>query len=207
VTDWLHWHDRYDQPTSWMSVRLGLVRERLRQALDACPPGPVSIVSACAGQGRDVLGVVPHHPRGRDVRALLVELDEGNVAVARQQAASAGAAVEVRQADAGQAAAYADGVPADIVLMCGVFGNISDADIRTTVAALPELCAPDAWVLWTRHREPPDLTPSIRGWFADAGFDEVAFDGPAELAVGVGTHRLAVEPKPFQPGRRLFEFR
>lgn len=31
-------------------------------------------------------------------------------------------------------------------------------------------------VIWTRHRRLPDLTPRIRAWFTDAGFDEVAFD-------------------------------
>jgi hypothetical protein len=34
--------------------------------------------------GRDVIGVLAGHPRRDDVRARLVELDERNVAVARQ---------------------------------------------------------------------------------------------------------------------------
>jgi hypothetical protein len=66
--------------------------------------------------------------------------------------------------------------PADLLLLCGIFGSVSDADIERTAAAAPALCAPGATVIWTRHRRPPDLTPRIRGWFTDAAFDEVAFE-------------------------------
>jgi hypothetical protein len=33
------------------------------------------VISLCAGQGRDLLGVLADHPRREDVRARLVELD------------------------------------------------------------------------------------------------------------------------------------
>lgn len=36
--------------------------------------------------------------------------------------------------DASVTSAYVGAVPADLVLLCGIFGNISDADIRATVA-------------------------------------------------------------------------
>lgn len=110
------------------------------------------------------------------------------------------------RADAGAAASYASATPAEIVLWCGVFGNISTADIRASVAAIPELCSPGAVVIWTRHRRSPDLTSSIRDWFEAAGFVEIAFDAPAEEYVGVGVHRLVAEPKPFNAGRSFFTF-
>ncbi len=69
-------------------------------------------------------------------------------------------------------------MPADLVLVCGVFGNISAADITATVQALPSFCLPGAHVLWTRHRRPPDATPGIRADFAAAGFTEIAFEAP-----------------------------
>ncbi len=69
------------------------------------------------------------------------------------------------QADAGITDVCAGAVPAQIVVVCGIFGNITVSDIQATVAALPSLCAPAALVLWTRHRSPPDLTPAIRSWF------------------------------------------
>lgn len=100
------------------------------------------------------------------------------------------AQVEVRQADAAQSDVYAHAVPTDLVLLCGIFGNVSDADVRATIEAAPELCAPGAEVVWTRHRHDPDLTPSIRGWFADAGFEEVAFVAPEGEHWSVGIHRL-----------------
>ena len=32
-------------------------------------------------------------------------------------------------------------MPADVVLLVGVLGNVSDADVAATVAAMPRLCA------------------------------------------------------------------
>jgi hypothetical protein len=158
----------------------------------------------CAGQSRDLLGVLPDHPRGADVVARLVELDPGNVELARQ--AAAGFNVTAIAADAGISTAYEGAVPANLVLACGVFGNVADDDIRYTVDWLPRLCAPGATVIWTRHRRPPDRTGEIRDWFAAAGFTEIGFDGPDDLVIGVGAHRFTGEPRPFRPGVRLFEF-
>jgi len=157
----------------------------------------------CAGQGNDVIGALALHPRARDVRARLVELNAENVERAR---ATAPANVNVLCADASTTSAYDGAVPAEIVLANGVFGNISDADIEHTIRRLPSLCAPNASVVWTRHRRAPDVTPAFRGWFADAGFDEVAFEGPEGFIFGVGVNRLARDPDPFVPDVKLFDF-
>ena len=45
--------------------------------------------------------------------------------------------MEVRQADASLAASFADALPADVLLLCGIFGNVNDRDIRRTVQAAP----------------------------------------------------------------------
>lgn len=79
--DWVSWHDGYDDPASRLSSRLALVQRRLSEALTAAPRGPVNLVSLCAGQGRDVLGVLPRHRRRADVRAVLFELDPYNAAL------------------------------------------------------------------------------------------------------------------------------
>ena len=179
----------------------------LRAGLERAPAGDVRLISLCAGQGRDVIGALTGHPRRDDVRARLVELDAGNVAVARQAARAAGLnGVEVLQADAGVTDACAGAVPARIVVVCGIFGNIAGRDIQATVAALPSLCAPGALVLWTRHRVPPDLTPAIRCWFGEAGFREEAFDTSPDGFMAVGAHRLTGEPAELALGRRLFTF-
>ena len=205
--DWAEWHRDYDDPGSLLSRRGKIVQGHLRAELDHAAAGDIRLISLCAGQGRDVIGVLAGHPRRDDVRARLVELDGRNVALARQAAQAAGLhGVEVLQADAGITDACAGAVPAQIVLVCGIFGNISDSDIQATVAALPSLCAPGALVLWTRHRRPPDLTPAIRSWFAEAAFREEAFDTSRDGFMSVGAHRLAGEPAALALGQRLFTF-
>ena len=209
----MRWHDAYDDPASYLSARLACVQAHVSDALTAAAPGPVRLLSLCAGQGNDVLGVLPAHPRRDDVTAVLVEYDSHNAAVAADRAAKAGlTGVEVRQADAGLPANYADMLPADVLMLCGIFGNVSDEDVRRTVLAAATMCVPGATVIWTRHRFPPDLTPQLRAWFAEAGFDEVAFDElPAAPLAGVGvarwpaaTHRSAPSSLPEGP---LFTFR
>src|SRR6204780_1971721 len=205
--DWVEWHRDYDDPGSLLSRRGELVEGHLRAELERAPAGDVRLISLCAGQGRDVIGVLTGHPRRDDVRARLVELDERNVALARQAAQVAGLhGVEVLQADAGITDACAGAVPAQIVVACGIFGNISDRDIQSTVAALPSLCGPGALVLWTRHRRPPDLTPATRAWCSAAGSREGAFDISLEVFRSVGAPRLTAEPATLTPGQRLFTF-
>ena len=184
-----------------------LVQDQVRAALDRVPPGPVQAISVCAGQGHDLIGVLAEHPRRGEVTAGLVELDEQNVRLAHRAASVASLdGVEVLGGDASITDAYAGAVPADLVLLCGVFGNITADDIAKTVRHLPQLCAPSATVIWTRHRQPPDLTPHIRETFERYGFDEVSFDGDGSLPFGVGANRLRISPQPFQAGVRLFEF-
>jgi hypothetical protein len=209
MRDWVAWHQAYDDPSSGLIVRLRRVRFHLAQALDQAPPGPVSLVSLCAGQGHDVLGVLPDHPRRGDVRAVLVEADAANARRAREVAAHAGLVqVEVRQADASRPASYADALPAGVLLLCGIFGNVSAADIERTVAAAPALCAPGATVIWTRHRRTPDLTPQIRAWFTAGGFSEIAFEAlGTETLTGVGVARLDQPPAAAAlPAGPLFTF-
>ena len=203
--DWWDWHAPYDDRDSSLSRRLRAVQTLVAAALDASPSGPVNLVSMCAGQGRDVSGVLRDHPRRGDVRALLVERDERNVAAARSRTEDLDAEVEVRAADAGSSESYIGFLPAEVVLVCGVFGNISDDDIAGTIDALPALCAADATVIWTRHRGAPDLTPRIREWFAQASFTEEAFVAPADTSFGVGAHRFRGAPRPHTP-MRLFDF-
>lgn len=173
--------------------------------LDHAPPGPIRAIALCAGQGHDLIGTLVDHPRRDDLTARLIELDEYNVALAKQAAQAAGLhGIKPIVGDASLTDAYRDAVPADLILLCGVFGNISEADIANTIGHLPQLSAPQATVIWTRHRHPPDLTPFIRETFDRAGFDELAFiDSPP---FGVGANRLRVPPQPFHAGVRLFEF-
>ena len=128
--DWYDWHAFYDDPGSGLSRRLSWVQDQIRAALDAAPPGPIRAISLCAGQGRDLIGVLADHPRRADVTARLVELDPRNTEVAARLAAEAGLAqVEIVTGDASLTSQYADLGPADLVLACGLFGNMTDADV------------------------------------------------------------------------------
>jgi hypothetical protein len=101
---------------------------------------------------------------------------------------------------------YAGAVPAGLVLACGVLGNIADADVQRLIRALPQLCAPGALVVWTRHRRAPDLTPQVRDWLADEGFREHAFISTGSDAWSVGAHSFHGNEQPLECDERLFTF-
>ncbi len=206
-THWRNWHQAYDDPTAPLSRRLAVVRGRIRDALDASRPGPIRVISMCAGDGRDLLGVLNDHPRCSDVSARLIELDPALAARARAAALERRLSqVDVVQGDASSTSAYLGAVPADVLLVCGVFGNISDGDVHRTIAELPRLAAADAVVIWTRHPRPPDRTPTIRRWFVEVGFDEIGFDVGAGSSFAIGTNRFRGAPLPIHPDLRLFRF-
>ena len=208
--DWSTWHDTYEDPASPISLRLALVQDETRKAIERRPPGPIRLVSICAGQGRDVIGVLASHPRQADVAAALLEFDPENVEMARQHAMAAGLSnVSARVADASCTDCYDGVIPADVLLVCGVFGHLSSDDVHQTISYLPRLCGPEATVIWTRHaglrHGSANLTPSIRAWLQDSGFEELAFRTTVD-GHGVGAHRLVTAPKPYEPGLRLFTF-
>lgn len=203
--DWQSWHAAYEQPSSPLARRLALVQQQLRDALDRAPAGPLRALSVCAGQGHDLIGALRGHPRAAEVDALLVELDAHNVEQARAAARRAGLPrVRAIAADASLTDSYATGVPADLLVVCGVFGNVSAGDVMRTIDELDRLCAPGATVVWTRHRNPPDLVPTMLERFARAGFEQVSLHDAAHFAVGVCTLRRP--PRPYRPGVRLFDF-
>jgi hypothetical protein len=206
-TDWHEWHQPYGDPGSPLSRRLRLVQQHISGWLDERPESALRVVSICAGQGDDLLGVLAQRPDAERVRAGLIEYDPRNVAAARATIAAAGlVGVTAIHADAGDFAAYRDLVPADLVLLAGVLGNITDGDVRATIDAMPRLCAPRATVIWTRTRRAPDLTPAVRGRFAEAGFTEQAFHAPPGVRFAVGVHRFHGYPEQPPLDGRIFTF-
>jgi hypothetical protein len=203
MADWKGWHAQYDDPASPMAQRLAVVQQQIALALERAAPGPVRLLSLCAGKGGDVLPVLAMHPRGRDVRGRLVELDPDLAAAAR---AAAPPSIEVLTADAGDTGACAGAVPADVLLLCGIFGNVPDEDIARTAAAVPALLAAGGTVIWTRHRRAPDLTPQVRSWFTAAGVAETAFIAAPGEGWAVGAGVLQVPSAPLTGIRRLFTF-
>lgn len=204
--DYLAWHRAYDDPASGLSRRLAVVQDHIRTALDASA-GPFRAVSACSGDGRDLLDVLAGRGDAGRVQATLLELHPDIADLARQRAVAAGlTGVDVRTVDAGTSEAYLGSVPADLVLLVGIFGNIADADIATTLGALPQLCAPGAVVVWSRGRDDRDLGGLVRRWCVEAGCDDLGYTAWPDTTAAVGAARFVGRPEPLDPGQRLFTF-
>jgi hypothetical protein len=205
--DYLKWHDAYDDPGSGLPWRLRTVQGFLRDALDR-HPGRIRVVSLCSGDGRDVLGVLSSRPDAHRVSATLIEIQPDIARMARIGAASAGGArITVKEADAGNTASYAGAVPADVVIMVGIFGNISDGDLERTVRGTPQLCAPGATLLWSRATGRGDRNGEIREWFTALRFDELEYVClPSGRRPALGVVRYQGTPQPLVTGRRLFTF-
>jgi hypothetical protein len=199
--DWHAWHEDYDDPTSSLARRLSDVRRVLGADLDARAAAgerSLRLLSLCSGDGRDTIPVLAPR-RDLEVDACLVELDPGLAEAARVAAARAGVAVDVRTADAGSFETVRDRLGGDVLMLCGVFGNISDADVEHCVRAAPALVRPGGTVVWTRGSPVPDDPADrsgdpaewVRGLFTAAGFEEVEFVAPADASyrVGVCRHR------------------
>jgi hypothetical protein len=212
--DWQEWHEQYDDPASSLSRRLEDVRRQLAADLDRRADGggrSVRLLSLCAGDGRDTIPVLAR--TGLDVDACLVELDPELADTARSVAARSGVEIEVRTADAGSTAAFRDRLPVDVLMLCGIFGNVSDADVERCVDSSRAMVRVDGTVIWTRGSRVPD-DPSdrdgdpaewVRRLFTEAGFEEVAFVAPEHA-----TYRVGVERQPMivdaEPPDRLFSF-
>ncbi|MDG4782637.1 SAM-dependent methyltransferase [Micromonospora sp. WMMD961] len=206
-THWQAWHEPYADATSPLSRRLRLVQQHIAWWLDQRSGERLTVVSACAGQGHDLIGVLAARPDAHRIHGTLLEYDTGNVSAAQAAADQAGLPnLVIKQSDAGQLSSYIGAVPADLVLMVGVFGNTSDADIRRTIAALPQLCAAGAMVIWTRTRRAPDLTPAVRGWLSNIGFVEAAFHAPDDTRFSVGVHLFGGTPQPLSARGKIFTF-
>ena len=200
------WHRSYADASSSLSRRLAVVRTRIGEVLDAADGGaPIRILSLCAGDGRDVLPELAARPSLQNTTTL-VELDD-QLATAARTTALPHAGIEVRRGDAGDMTTFDDVLMVDLLLLCGIFGNISIADIRATIAAVPSMLGAEGTVIWTRGRATDeDLRPTIRRWFCDAGLSEVAFDGdPEPFGVGVARKRKHT-PSTSPTTTRLFNF-
>ena len=196
--DWVAWHREYADPDSGLSRRLEWIRGAMRAVFDEAPPGPITVLSLCSGEARDVSGAATGHSRAGDIVGAAVELSGGLASIAADNLRAAGTAMEVRCVDAGRSMYWDDLLPVDLLVLAGIFGNLSDDHIRRTIAAVPAMVRPGGTIIWTRHRHEPDATPMIRDAFAAVGCEEVSFvsDGPDTFSVGVarraGTEQAAL---------------
>ena len=205
--DWRSWHRAYDDPTSALSRRLDEVVVVLRSALECAPLGPIRLMSLCSGDARDVTRALADHDRRNDVTGCLIELDPALADAAASNLSSIGSHLVVRCGDAGDPHMFSDLLPADVLLLVGIFGNITDTDVQHLISHVPAICRQGATVIWTRHRREPDLTPSITQWFADAGCESSTFRSPGPGSFAVGKERYRNLTSRAQLPERLFTFR
>lgn len=69
------WHEPYADPGSELSRRLRVVQGHIASWLDGRPGELLTVLSVCAGQGRDLVGVLAGRSDRHRVRATLLELD------------------------------------------------------------------------------------------------------------------------------------
>ncbi len=208
LRDYVSWHAAYDDPGSSLAIRLRHVQQAIADWLDRTS-GPVRVVSACAGQGHDLLGSLEARDPGERARVsgALVEVEPGNNVVSRRRIADLGVDLTVVEADAGVTDTYVGLVPADLVLLVGIMGNISPPDIERLIHTARQLCAPGATVIWTRGAQGHDLCPDIRRWFGEAGFEELSCEEWVEgSGMRVGVERLVADPEPLREGEQIFTF-
>lgn len=208
--DWSEWYKQYDQSPGLLA-RLRLVRQQIAAVVEACPAGPVRIVSVCAGDGRDVIGALADHPRRHDVSAALLDNHAESIARGRAAAQAAGLGERIRliEADATLARNYQGHVPADLVLLSGFLGHLRHEDVPGLIGCVPMLCRTGGWVIWNRHlvlHKGSEQVPAIRGLFREHDFEEVFFEAPIADGFAVGRVRFKGQSRPLEPDRVIFEF-
>lgn len=209
LRDYIAWHKQYDDPNSDLSKRLRMVQTEVSRFFDETVPRPVRILNVCCGDARDVPAVLADRADTDRVSGCFLEILEPLARRAQARVAAVGLAgrITVRQVDASVTDAYAGAVPADLVLLSGIMGNVNDEDLRRLVYASRSMCAAGATVIWTRGNMEPDRGPQIRGWFRQAGFVGVRLHENIEGSpMRVGVERLDAEPTRLEPGHRLFTF-
>ncbi len=116
--------------------------------------------------------------------------------------------IEIINGDATLATNYVGAVPADIVIVCGVFGNLAEeAELNRLLDNLSFLSKPGAFVIWTRgHSNGIPYSDNVRKILSASGFEEVNFKLTGTGDMGVGLHRYLGENFAAPKEQRLFVF-
>ena len=206
---WNGWPEKAYQQDRYRQ-RLAAVQNHLTECLDLAPGGPVRIISVCAGDGRDAISVLSSHQRRHDVSAWLIEQDRQSVLDGMGRAARVGLAntVTFLNDDATDYATYQRIVPADIVLLCGVWGHVPASERVLLVRALTTLCKARGMVIWTRGiSKGLERLHEIQAMFATSSWEQsrVSFTSDKKWAVVI--HRYLGLPNELPSSGRLFHFR
>lgn len=208
--DWSEWYKQYDSFPS-LQARLRIVQEQITAALNECPPGPVRIVSICAGDGRDLIGTLQNHPRRNDVTASLLDSDLDSVYRGKTAAVAAGLGGQLNfiHADAALAGNYAGAIPADLVILSGLLVHLRHENVPAFIRSLRMFCRTGGYVIWNRHfvlYQGHEQVRVIRKLFQQATFEEIHFETTALDGFAVSRVRFTGQVEPLDTTRVLFEF-
>ncbi len=188
---WSGWPEKAYQREGYQQ-RLQAVEEHLGECLDEAPAGPVRILSMCAGDGRDVIGAVRSHRRRKDIAAWLVELNSQSVELGKGYSVNAGLdrTLKFINADATIYSTYRSIGPADIVLVCGVWGHVPAHEKTLLVRAISTLCKPGGAVIWTRGTSKGiGRVREIEALFAGSWWEKERVTYTADAAWAIATYR------------------
>src|SRR5262249_33753032 len=121
------------------------VRAQIAAAAAKAPGTSVHLVSLCAGDGRDVIGTFAAADARQDMHATLIEAHPALVTRGQAAVEQLGLTrrITFRCADATHSSTYVDLRPAQILVLSGIFGNLTARDVQRLIAVLPSLCARD----------------------------------------------------------------
>ncbi len=209
VGEWSDWHDAYEDTSSELVGRMMGVRRHVATIVAEAPPGPMTVLSICGGQGRELIGALEDHPRKGDVRGRLVELDADNTAFASRWAAAAGlTGLEIVTGDASLGASYEGLAPVDLVVISGVFGHLSSADRLRLIDFTRQLCRTGSGIVWTSHLSNDGPAEWLRRAFLERRFEELEHGlvpgDDFQFTVTRSLYRGAQQP--FDPHATIFTF-
>ena len=205
--DWKKWHALYNDSNSGLAKRLRIVRDSISNSLPDIAEDRFQIIDICSGDGRDLLDVLTHYPAKDRVHSYLVELDERLAEESKRTAKELNLRnVTIVNGDASLLSIYENVPRADLVLLCGVFGNISGDDIRNTIEALPQISKQGTKVIWTRHLRQPEVVPVIQNLFVANGFSEVSVKTTDDHSYVIAMYEFQGSLEPLDSNTKLFTF-
>jgi len=204
--DWAEWHDKYDVENSDLAARLVLVQSAIKQSVPLNVTNVYTIIDICGGDARDIVGALSSHPAKDKINGVLIEIDIALASKAKKSFKNAELNINTVLADAADTHFYKNYAPADLVLLCGVFGNVKDTDVKKIISHLPYLCKRGGKVIWTRNKREPDVTPQIREFFKETNFEETAFITTESNMYAIGINTFRGEPVASWTDTHMFTF-
>ncbi|HUR34052.1 MAG TPA: class I SAM-dependent methyltransferase [Vicinamibacterales bacterium] len=205
----------YDDPHSHYSHRLTEAHRAVAHALDILPRGPVVMLDICGGAGRVLVPAVAGHPRRREVRGAIIDLDAVSIQLARDALASSHlGSIQTLVADAGASDSYRAVERASLVIVSGVLAHLSRAHTNRLLRFVRQVATPEALLLWTiGERLPAGRIRRVRHAVTAAGFRTIRASvvGRTRFGLGwrheVGLAALSVPIEPLRTGEQVFTFR